>query len=275
MKIQYLGTAAAEGWPGLYCNCDVCKEAARRGGKDLRTRSQAVIDGRLLVDFPPDTYLHMLFYGLRLPEINSIILTHAHQDHFYPLDLTMRGHGFSDDVNGCLTVYGDETGEKLFHHDVDPCDERWGLADLLAYRVIPEFVPFEVDGYTVTPLLANHDRRERCLIYIIEKDGKRLLYANDTGLFPDATWEYLRGRRFDLVSMDCTMGKHKEGTNHMGLPDNAEMQKRLLEMGCADAETKWVITHFSHHGGLLHKELEEAAKPYGFLVAYDGFSVEF
>ena len=64
MKIQYLGTAAAEGWPALFCRCKACKEAARLGGKNLRTRSQAIIDDCLLVDFPPDTYLHMLRDGL-------------------------------------------------------------------------------------------------------------------------------------------------------------------------------------------------------------------
>ena len=65
MKIQYLGTAAAEGWPGIFCNCEMCKEALRRKGKDIRTRSQAVIDDKILIDLPPDTYLHMLTYGLK------------------------------------------------------------------------------------------------------------------------------------------------------------------------------------------------------------------
>lgn len=48
MKIQYLGTAAAEGWPGIFCNCPVCREAVRRGGKNIRSRSQALVDDSLL-----------------------------------------------------------------------------------------------------------------------------------------------------------------------------------------------------------------------------------
>ena len=84
MKIQYLGTAAAEGWPGLFCRCEVCRRAREAGGKNIRTRSQALIDDAILMDFPPDTYLHMLRDGLPLPEIRTLLLTHSHQDHWYP-----------------------------------------------------------------------------------------------------------------------------------------------------------------------------------------------
>ena len=48
MKITYLGTAAAEAIPALFCNCEWCRRAAANGGKDVRTRSQALIDDCLL-----------------------------------------------------------------------------------------------------------------------------------------------------------------------------------------------------------------------------------
>ena len=136
-----------------------------------------------------------------------------------------------------------------------------------------------MEGFTVTPLLAAHGQygqpKLKCYIFDIEKDGKRLLYGNDTGLFPAATWDHIQGRRYDLVSLDCTMLKRKEGRNHMGIDDVLEAKRRLLEMGCADRDTKWVITHFSHNGGILHEELEEIMKPHDFMVAWDGFEVEF
>ena len=56
MKLKYLGTAAAEGIPVLFCDCDVCKKSMQLGGRNIRTRSQAIIDNTLLIDFPPDTY---------------------------------------------------------------------------------------------------------------------------------------------------------------------------------------------------------------------------
>ena len=60
MKLTYLGTAAAEGWPAAFCNCDGCRAARRLGGRNIRTRSQALVDDALLLDFPCDAWLHAL-----------------------------------------------------------------------------------------------------------------------------------------------------------------------------------------------------------------------
>ena len=76
MEIQYLGTAAAEGWPALFCNCEICKKAAIKRGKNIRTRSQAIIDKKILIDFPQDSYMHMLQYGIDMPNIQTLLITH-------------------------------------------------------------------------------------------------------------------------------------------------------------------------------------------------------
>ena len=55
MRIKFLGTAAAEGVPAVFCNCETCKRAKARGGKDVGTRSQILIDDDTLFDFPMDT----------------------------------------------------------------------------------------------------------------------------------------------------------------------------------------------------------------------------
>ena len=60
----------------------------------------------------------------------------------------------------------------------------------------------------------------------------------------------------------------------MGLEDDLQMRRWLKKWGCCDSGTVCVVNHFSHNGGLLHQELEERAKPLGFLVSYDGFQVE-
>lgn len=44
MKFIYLGTAAAEGFPAVFCDCAFCKEARMLNGKNIRTRSQALIN---------------------------------------------------------------------------------------------------------------------------------------------------------------------------------------------------------------------------------------
>jgi len=274
MRIKYYGTAAAEGWPALFCGCDACREAARRGGKNIRTRSQAAIDGKLLIDFPPDTYLHMLFYGLDLPSFSHCIVTHAHEDHLYPQDVAMRAHGFSAVVKpGRFTLHGPDAVCRVMGALPDWAKD----GERIAWQEAFEYVPFEVEGYTVTPLLAAHGQFDaparKCFIYDIEKDGERLLYGNDTAVFPEATWDFMRGRHYDLVSLDCTMLALGSGQTHMNIGDVLSVRDRLLSMGSADGGTVWVINHFSHNGGLLHEELEEIMRPEGFHVAWDGFEI--
>ncbi len=270
-----MGTAAAEGWPGIFCKCEYCKRALQAGGKNIRTRSQAIIDDTLLMDFPPDSYLHMLRDGLNLPDLRDILITHTHQDHFYPEDFLFRCGGFAGGVEGVLTLYGNDALKRKFDGYVAGNPHREMIAGRIACRELTEFVPAVIGGYLVTPLLANHAKDEKCFIYQIEKDGKRLLYGNDTGNFPDATWAYLAGRAFDFVSLDCTMLKYRDGSNHMGIEDVFEVRKRLECLGCAGRDTVFAVTHFSHNGQLLHDEIEKAVGPRGFLVAYDGMAVSF
>ena len=48
MKLKYLGTAAAEGYPAMFCDCENCRKAFKNKGKNIRSRSQAIIDNSLL-----------------------------------------------------------------------------------------------------------------------------------------------------------------------------------------------------------------------------------
>ena len=108
MKIRYLGTAAAEGWPALFCSCPICTHAREQGGKNLRTRTQAILDGELLLDFPPDTYCHALQHGLELAKVRTLLVTHSHMDHWFPTDLIHRHEHFGHGYTGGLRQPGGE-----------------------------------------------------------------------------------------------------------------------------------------------------------------------
>ncbi len=272
MKLTYLGTAAAEGIPGIFCACDVCREATRRGGKDLRTRSQAIIDNTLLIDLPPDSYFHMLRDNVPLPDIAHMLLTHTHSDHFLAAELYFRRPGFCD-TRTVMTMYGNDALKRRADDMIAQTGTTYEKSKLACVE-LTEFVPHEVAGYTVIPMLAKHAKDEKCFIYLIGKEGKWLLYGNDTGIFPDATWAFLKGRKLDLISLDCTCGQRAEGSNHMGVPDLITMRKLLADNGNTHDHTKYVATHFSHNGGLLHGGLEELLNPHGYQVAYDGMTVE-
>ena len=95
MKLQYLGTAAAEGAPALFCRCEFCQYARKVGGREIRTRSGALLDDKIKLDFGPDSYKHMLDNGLDFSAIHSVLITHTHEDHFDIEDIALRRPTFA------------------------------------------------------------------------------------------------------------------------------------------------------------------------------------
>ena len=88
----------------------------------------------------------------------------------------------------------------------------------------------------------------------MEKDGKALLYAHDTGLFPESTWEYLTGHpvKLNLVSLDATHAIHANYSGHMGFAADAQIRNRLVKEGLADENTIYVANHFTHNAGVTY-----------------------
>ena len=313
MKFRYLGTAAAEGFPAMFCRCDACEEARRLGGINLRTRSQALIGEDLLLDFPPDTYAHAMRYGLRLDAVKYLFVTHAHCDHFSPDDLTMRGAPYSHRMRQArLNVYGNDGVEELFERA--RADMPAEMAESYTFVRLRAYTPVQAGAYTVIPLPARHSGGREPFIFAIRGEGKNILYAHDTGMIFGEVFDFLAKEklRFDLVSLDCTMvanpvsdeGCHMgvdgcvrvlarltENGNadgdtlcyanpvsdegcHMGVDGCVRVLARLTENGNADGDTLCYANHFSHNGAPLQENLERLLSPHGIRVAYDGLGIE-
>lgn len=276
MKIKYLGTAAYEGIPGLFCQCELCQKATSLGGKDIRGRSGMIINDNILMDFGPDMYLHKLRYGLDLGRVTDIFITHTHTDHFVPGDLMICAEGeyshFVKELKGKkVRIYGNETVKSMME-EMLKLEFPNGQNTIEVIEVEP-FVAYTVGDMKVVPLLADHQVGEQCLIYLLEQNGKTLLYGNDTGIFPEETFNYLKDYRIDFVSLDCTGGVYGGKRYHMGFEANNEVKEKLLVIDAIDSSSRVVATHFSHNCKMTHEELENVASTYGMEVAHDGLEV--
>lgn len=284
MKVRFLGTAAAEGFPALFCECRFCREARERGGRNLRGRSSLLVNEDFLVDLGQETYARTLYQGLDLVNVEWILQTHAHEDHlaltqivniFEPKALERQTH--------TLHLAGDPTV-------IDLVREKMAQTSRVNPLELTTLVPgqwFELGDYRVYPIQANHDPHEICLLPILQNHGRTLWVCHDTGVLHDDAWAQLAasGVHLDLVIMDCTTVDWDRATavgpylsiapfaSHMGLTENLELRDRLLELGIASADTQFISTHFAHMFAPLQERLDEVFAGTGITPAYDGLEI--
>lgn len=275
MKIKYLGTAAFEGVPALFCTCRVCRRSMELGGRNLRSRSQALINDDLLIDFPADTVWHSQRYGIDWTKIGDCIITHSHSDHLYPKDVVITERTFSNE-HRLLHFFAGQDGYEKLNAEIGSAPAAEIGATVSLVEPGKRFWVGENKKYSVLPLRANHDVTSSPVIYSITCGEKKILYAHDSGVFYEDVWRKMRTEgKYDLVSLDCCGCLADIGRdNHMSFGTNLEMLERMRQEKLIDEKTVVVINHFSHNGGQTYEEMVPEAQKEGILVAYDGMEIE-
>ena len=284
MKIKYWGTGAAEGVPGIFCSCEVCKHAREVGGRNIRTRSQLCVDDTFLIDFGADTNSNSLKYGFDMSKLHTVLITHTHGDHYYPMELLNRRIGFAhgEEIDIPLTIYGSAGIEEVFYTTIDEPARYLIDQNRVNFKFFKAGERYVIEGYEVFVLPANHGTYNP-LVYIIRKDGKAFAYFNDTGYPRKEFFEMLEkfkneyNLHLDLVSYDCTAGKINWGyeASHMGIEHNLELREKLSQMGVTDDKTVHILHHFTHNqAGGNYDEFSVFAKGYDFDISYDGLEIE-
>ncbi len=289
MKIIYIGTAASEGLPALFCRCEVCETARKLGGESIRGRSGVCINDILLIDFPPDIYYGAIRAGVYLPGIRDIVVTHTHEDHFDAYELATRRTpvycSMKNGGNTKLNIFGNMRSGEWFSKYLPGSETGYAENGSLIFKYSPLFVPIETAaGVTVTPLAADHDMSQECRILLLQEksSGTAFLFGHDTGLIPNESIEYLMklGVKLSLVSLDCTNVMLEGERNHMGLAADIKMKNLLSNIGLTDNNTRFLINHFSHNGFIAKdkiwtlEEFKAEAGQSGFEVTYDTMKIE-
>jgi len=276
MKIKILGSGGGEGYPALFCSCKHCEAARKAGGKSLRSLSQTLVDGKLLLDFPADTLAHFRQNGLNLGDIEHLLITHVHDDHYCPNLFSSRGTDFAPVLaHEKIHVYGNADAKRLFdgYYKLFPIREE--IRGNIVIHTLQPFESMEIGGYKVTPLKANHAPEQIALNYIIDDGKSALLYLLDSGYPTEETLNFIAEypRKFSCVVMDSTMGVNYY-VHHMNFEQNVQLKNKLCETGVADEKTKFIIAHITHNHAGLHEEIERYFQASGIGVAYDGMTIE-
>lgn len=277
MKIKVLGTSACEGIPSLFCNCEVCQQARKLKGKEIRTRSQLIIDDCMIIDYPVDTYMHALHHEIDLSAIKYMLFTHSHSDHFYGKEFCLRGLCYASNIKEeILSMFmGKDVYKKFEEETAEEMSEE--VLSSYKFNILNSYDVVKAGNYKITVLPAEHSLPESFL-YLIESNGKTYFHCYDTGYPYEEVLEYFKENdvKIDCVLMDCTMGSWKQGKNrgHMGFEDCVELKNELIQNKTCTEKTKFVLTHFSHYGKMLHMDYENVAKEKGLIIAYDGMEIK-
>lgn len=284
MELLFLGTSASEGYPDPFCKCNNCQTARATGGPNLRKLSSALIDGELLIDFGPELMAAARDHHLSLGDVQYCLQTHEHSDHLDPALFRARTKYCS--VFGVPTLhwYASQSAIDLVSTRLKAAlpDEGFQSAEVenewnIKAHTIEPFQTFAIGPFQVTSVLANHGGPNvTALLHIIERDGRVLFYATDTGVLPDETWHYLEqlGIQFNVVVIDHTFGLTDRAGSHLNSALCIEQITSMRNANLLAADARIYATHLAHHSNPPHDELVIHAQQNGYDVAYDGLVVE-
>ena len=286
--MQFLGTGAAACIPCPFCDCPICEEA-REDPRQMRFRSMFLLDEKNLIDCGPDLAAATMRFGINLSRLENVYVTHSHQDHFLtgnsglhqmsrtrkhiPVDVFLSEAAYE----AVMRRY--ERIREEFNHLDAVSDYRTGRMRLHPVKI---GVPFEQGGYRVMAVEGRHrvGEKENAIHYLFEKsDGTRLLYASDTGVYLPDSVELLRGKRIDILVLECNgdLGAAEDAVQHMNLAGFAGMVELLLDAEAIRPDTRIYATHFGHGRTLTMAETQvwlDGNVKLPVTMAYDGLKID-
>lgn len=290
MKITFLGTAAAEGYPDPFCRCENCEGARKLGGKALRKRASILIDDDFLIDFGPDLLPASQIHHVPLTDLKYAAQTHHHDDHFFPDNFIYRtercrvddAHQLQYAVSPHVARLVKEYCATFFRSGDDLGTNRFPSMKL-DLIIQEQWQTVELGPYSFLAIPAVHAPGTDARIFgirkksgVLRKVGPAVLYATDTAPMPDGVWERVsdEGWSFQTVIMDCTHGTQpNSGVHHSSASMLNEMQ-RMRDAGIVTDSTRLIAHHFAHHSNPLPDEFDRFAQERGYEVAWDGMVVE-
>jgi phosphoribosyl 1,2-cyclic phosphate phosphodiesterase len=205
--------------------------------------------------------------GLDVRDWIALLLTHSHDDHFAPAELQYCVIPFNDHEYLDFSIYGNA---KI----VDDLWTRYPNWPLDIHQT-NSFSAFSVADYRITPFRANHKLDEDSQNFVIERQGKKLIYATDTGVIFPESMDYLSGQAADALIIECTEGfVPTQYHGHLDIHECRQMVESLRKNHALRQGARVVTVHHADQGEGTHDELSAALSPDGIEVGYDGMVID-
>lgn len=275
MKITFLGTAAATSFPLTFCRCKNCEDARKIKGKSIRKRSSLLIDDTILIDMGPDFITAINMYDKDITKIKYLLQTHPHSDHFDAGHFVTRWTEYASinvphlDIVASERCFNKMSEMVKNNEDIDIFNEDWQKDLNIALTKVEHSQCVKFEDYYITAIESLHDTNQGSLLYLVEKDDKKLLYATDTIPFSIKALNLLQNKYIDCLILDHTYGNVANCGGHLNEKQFREEIEKLKQINAISNKTMIFATHISHEGCPYHEEMEKQANGL-YLVAFDG-----
>ncbi len=244
MKLQFLGSGDAFGSGGRFNTCIFVEAEC----------------STFLIDCGTSALIAMKQYGLAPNQIDTILITHLHADHFGGIPFFLLDAQFFAKRREPLTIAGPPgikeripTAMEIFFPGSSQTKPKFDLRILELEPVTST----ELNMIRITPFVVDHDRVASYYAYRIEVDGRTISYSGDTE-WRDELIEV--GREADLFICEAYYYE-KQVPKHLDL--------KTLEQHLPKIQPKrLILTH-------MNDDMLQRKDSLGYETAEDGMIVTF
>jgi len=271
MEITLLGTGASQGVPRPGCKCEFCTQI-KPGSKSYRKRAGILVkaDGKtILVDTSPDVRDHLLSENLDLNDIDAILITHTHHDHWTGLAEFYYG-------KRQIPVYASKENLDFIKNPFDFLFTK----KILVENEIEINKPFQLFTLKITPIELNHQTIP-VMGFRIEYNDKVVVIATDTTTkLKEETKQAMKN--VDLLIFDTWAENEEEFKKFFKIiyPDREydpnkkhhSMIDEVKELAKELQPKKIVTTHVGCQAG-FYEDIVKNHETEEFIIGYDGIKI--
>ncbi len=138
-----------------------------------------LIDDKILVDVPNGSCKILKKIGIEPNQINHILITHFHGDHFLDIPFVLLNKTIQD--SKVTNIYCDNTGESKIY-DITKLAFPNKVEKIKNYFNYIQDNKFCIDDYRIEKIMVEHEEGLGAYGYIFHKDNQYIGFTGDSGI---------------------------------------------------------------------------------------------
>lgn len=234
-------------------------DAFGSGGRRQSAYLLRAPNGSALIDCGQTTGTGLHALGISRDEIDVILVSHFHADHFGGIPLLLLGAQYQDDRTKPIRIVGPPEIEARVHHAAralgHPIEgHEWSFS--IQFQEMPVGADFEVGPIRARAFATKHAPESHPHGLIVSAGNRQIAYSGDTGWF-DSLPDEVAGS--DLFLCECTQVA-RSFEFHLSL-EELLAQREAFDVG------RLVLTH-------LGEDMRALTEHGGLEIADDGHVIE-